>query len=153
MPGSSYLVDTNILLRLVQPDSPEYGTIRQCTDCLWAQGADLFYTSQNLAEFWNVCTRPADRNGFGFSVAETDERATLIEAKFSFAADSEATHQEWRKIVVAAGVSGIQVHDARIVAAMRVHGIANLLTLNAKDFRRFNGIAVLSPDDILASSS
>ena len=28
MPGSLYLVDTNILLRLVQPDSPEYGTIR-----------------------------------------------------------------------------------------------------------------------------
>ena len=91
MPGSSYLVDTNILLRLVQPDSPEYGTIRQCADRLWERGADLYYTSQNLAEFWNVCTRPADRNGFGFSVAETDERATLIEAKFSFAADSEAT--------------------------------------------------------------
>jgi len=153
MPGSSYLVDTNILLRLVQPDSPEYGTIRQCTDRLWAQGADLFYTSQNLAEFWNVCTRPADRNGFGFSVAETDERATLIESKFSFAADSQATHQEWRKIVVAAGVSGIQVHDARMVAAMRVHGIANLLTLNAKDFRRFSGITVLSPDEVLVSFS
>jgi predicted nucleic acid-binding protein len=153
MPGSSYLVDTNILLRLVQPDSPEYGTIRQCTDRLWQRGADLFYTSQNLAEFWNVCTRPADRNGFGFSVAETDERATLIEAKFSFAADSEATHQEWRKIVVAAGVSGIQVHDARMVAAMRAHGIANLLTLNAKDFRRFSGITVLSPDEVLASFS
>ena len=42
MPGSSYLVHTNILLRLVQPDSPEYGTIRQCTNRLWAQGADLF---------------------------------------------------------------------------------------------------------------
>ena len=153
MPGSSYLVDTNILLRLVQPDSPEYGTIRQCTDRLWERGADLFYTSQNLAEFWNVCTRPADRNGFGFSVAETDERATLIESKFSFAPDSEATHQEWRRIVVAAGVSGIQVHDARMVAAMRVHGITNLLTLNAKDFRRFSGIAVLSPDEVLASFS
>ena len=46
MPASSYLVDTNILLRLVQPDSPEYGTIRQCADRLWAQGAELFYTSQ-----------------------------------------------------------------------------------------------------------
>jgi predicted nucleic acid-binding protein len=152
MPGSSCLVDTNILLRLLQPDSPEYGNIRQCTDRLWAQGGDLFYTSQNLAEFWNVCTRPADRNGFGFSMTETDERAALIETKFSFAADSEATHQEWRRIVVAAGVSGIQVYDARIVAAMRVHGIANLLTLNVKDFRRFSGITVLSPDDVLASS-
>jgi hypothetical protein len=40
MSGSSYLVDTNILLRLVQPDSPEYGTIRQCTDRLWAEGVE-----------------------------------------------------------------------------------------------------------------
>ena len=151
MPGSSYLVDTNILLRLVQADSPEYGTIRQCTDRLWARGAGLFYTSQNLTEFWNVCTRPPDRNGFGFSVAETDERAALIEAKFFFAADSEATHREWRRIVVAENVSGIQVHDARLVATMYVHGIANLLTLNVKDFRRFSRITVLSPDDVLAS--
>jgi predicted nucleic acid-binding protein len=151
MPESSYLVDTNILLRLVQPDSPQYGIIRECTDRLWASGAELFYTSQNLAEFWNVCTRPADRNGFGFSVAETDERAALIEAKFSFAAESEATHQEWRRIVVAAKVSGIQVHDARLVATMRVHGIEDLLTLNSKDFLRFSGIAVHSPEEVLAS--
>jgi len=52
-----------------------------------------------------------------------------------------------------AGVSGIQAHDARTVAAMRVHGIANLLTLNAKDFRRFSGIIVLAPNDVLASLS
>jgi predicted nucleic acid-binding protein len=146
-------VDTNILLRLVQPDSSEYETIRKCIDLLWADGAGLFYTSQNLAEFWNVCTRPADRNGFGFSVAETDERAARIEAKFSFAADSEATHREWRRIVVAASISGIQVHDARMVAAMHVHGIANLLTLNVKDFRRFSDTSVLSPGEILASLS
>jgi predicted nucleic acid-binding protein len=106
-----------------------------------------------LAEFWNVCTRPANRNGFGFSVAETDERAALIEAKFAFAADSDSTHQEYRRIVVAANVSGIQVHDARLVAAMRVHGIGNLLTLNVKDFRRFSGIKVLSPEEVLASRS
>ena len=49
--------------------------------------------------------------------------------------------------------SDIQVHDARMVAAMHVHGIANLLTLNAKDFRRFGGITVPSPDDVLASFS
>jgi len=151
MPGLSYLVDTNILLRLVQPDSPQYGVIRECTDRLWASGAELFYTSQNLAEFWNVCTRPANRNGFGFSVAETDERATLIEAKFSFAAESEATHQEWRRIVVAAKVSGIQVHDARLVAAMHVHGIGDLLTLNGKDFHRFSGITAHSPEEVLAT--
>jgi hypothetical protein len=98
MAGPSWLVDTNVLLRLVQPDSPEYLTIRQCTDVLWAQGAELYYTFQNPAEFWNVCTRPTERNGFGFSIAETDQRASLIESKFTLAPDSEVTYREWRKL-------------------------------------------------------
>jgi len=150
MPAASYLLDTNILLRLVQPDSPEYEAIRQCADLLWAKGADLFYTAQNLAEFWNVCTRPIDRNGFGFSVSETDERASLIESRFSLAPDSETTHREWRRIVVSVGVSGVQVHDARLVAAMYVHRIEHLLTLNTADFHRYSDIVVVSPRELLA---
>jgi predicted nucleic acid-binding protein len=152
-PGASYRVDTNILLRLAQPDSPQHKSIQNCTDLLWAQGADLFYTSQNLAEFWNVCTRPADRNGFGFSISEADERASLIEAKLNFAADSEATHREWRRIVVREGVSGVQVHDARLVAAMHIHQIRNLLTLNVQDFRRYGDIVVVSPLDLLRTGA
>ncbi|HEY0796825.1 MAG TPA: PIN domain-containing protein [Acidisarcina sp.] len=151
--AASYLVDSNVLLRLVQPDSPEHGVIRRSTELLWAQGANLFYTSQNLSEFWNVCTRPANRNGFGFSIAEADERARLIEAKLRFAPESEETHKEWRRIIVGANVSGIQVHDARLVAAMRIHKIQHLLTLNVKDFRRFGDIEVVSPHDVLAAES
>jgi len=147
--GRSYLLDTNILLRLVQPDSPDYAALRRCTDFLWGQGAELFYASQNLAEFWNFCTRPADRNGFGFTVLETDERATQIESMFSLAPDSEATHREWRRIVVADGVSGVQVHDARLIAVMRIHGIKYLLTLNPSDFRRYSDVVVVPPQDVL----
>ena len=40
--------------------------------------------------------------------------------------------------------------DARLVAAIRVHGVNQLLTFNVGDFRRYIGIAVLSPDDVLA---
>jgi predicted nucleic acid-binding protein len=147
--AASYLVDTNVLLRLAQPDSPEHKSIQQCAEVLWARGAELFYTSQNLVEFWNVCTRPANRNGFGFSISEADERASLIEAKLNFAADSEATHREWRRLVVTEGVSGVQVHDARLVAAMHVHRIGNLLTLNVQDFRRYGDIHIVSPLNLL----
>jgi predicted nucleic acid-binding protein len=94
-------------------------------------------------------TRPADRNGFGFSISEADDRASLIEAKLNFAVDSEATHREWRRIVVAERVSGVQVHDARLIAAMHVHRIRNLLTLNVQDFRRYQDIVVFSPQDLL----
>ena len=36
------------------------------------------------------------------------------------------------------------------IAAMRVHHIDKLLTLNVKDFVRYGGIIVLSPRDVLA---
>jgi hypothetical protein len=61
-----------------------------------------------------------------------------------------ATYQEWRKIVVAEGVSGIQVHDARLVVTMRIHRIEHLLTLNVGDFRRYDRLIAVSPQDLLA---
>jgi predicted nucleic acid-binding protein len=87
----------------------------------------------------------------GFSISEADERASLIESKLNFAADSEATHREWRRIVVTEGVSGVQVHDARLVAAMHVHQINSLLTLNVQDFRRYGDISVVSPLSFLST--
>lgn len=42
-------------------------------------------------------------------------------------------------LVVAHAVSGVQVHGARLAAAMRVHGVTHLLTLNTSDFERYPG--------------
>ena len=53
---------------------------------------------------------------------------------------TEAVYDEWRRLVVAHSVSGIQVHDARLVAAMRVHRIKHILTLNTQDFGRYPDI-------------
>ncbi len=150
MSNHSWLLDTNILLRMVQSDSPGSPAILACLDLLWQRGAELFYTSQNLAGFWNACTRPLDKNGFGNSIELTDRYATQIEARLSFAPDSESTHREWRKIVLAQRVSGVQVYDARLVAGMRVHEIANLLTLNVADFRRYGNILAATPAEVLA---
>jgi predicted nucleic acid-binding protein len=108
-------------------------------------GAALYFTSQNLAEFWNVCTRPAAQNGYGLNIAETDRRAALIEATFSLLPDREQVHAEWRRLVVVHSVMGVQVHDPRIVAAMLVHGITHLLTLDEHDFVRYPGITVVDP--------
>lgn len=41
------------------------------------------------------------------------------------------------------GVSGKNTHDARIVAAMNVHGVVNLLTFNRDDFKRYSGMSCL----------
>ena len=59
MAEALYLVDSNILIRWVQPVDPDYPIVERALDTLVKSGAILCYTSQNLAEFWNASTRPA----------------------------------------------------------------------------------------------
>lgn len=144
-----YLVDTNVLLRLLQRADPLHLVIRTALRTLRGRGDRLCYTSQILGEFWNVCTRPATaRGGFGLSVAETDRRARLIERHYTLLPDERTVHDEWRRLVVAHAVSGVQVHDARLVAAMNVHGVANVVTANVSDFARYPAIIAHHPASI-----
>jgi predicted nucleic acid-binding protein len=144
-----YLLDSNVLLRLLHRLDPLHPIVRQALRTLWARGDRFCYTSQTLGEFWSVCTRPTTaRGGFGLTLVETDRRARLIERFYRFLPDSAAVHAEWRRLLVAHAVSGVQVHDARIVAAMNVHGVSHLLTFNVDDFARFPGITAHRPQHI-----
>lgn len=147
------LIDTNILLRLLEPTDPEYGLVRGAVEALAARGESLCFASQNLIEFWNVCTRPISKNGLGLTPAQTDERATLMESRFRLLPDNERVHAEWRRLVVAHSVAGVQVHDARLVAAMLAHGVPQLLSLNDRDFGRYSGISVVHPRDVVPATS
>jgi predicted nucleic acid-binding protein len=144
-----YLADTNVLLRLSQSDSPEYPLMRLALERLWTAAAQICYTAQNITEFWNVCARPAQQNGFGFSISETDERVSELEQNFVLLPDNEYVHREWRRLVVDYSVRGVQVHDARLVASMRVHGVRNVLTLNQRDFSRYSGITAVHPRELI----
>ena len=146
----AYLLDTNVLLRLYQPNSPEFSPIRRAVNSLHRANAALYYLSQNLVEFWNVSTRPVAQNGYGLSPAETDEVARQIEKAFILLRVLEAIHHEWRRLVLVYGVSGTKVHDARIVAAMIVHRVRHILTLDGRDFERYAEIEMVSPEDIPA---
>lgn len=145
MAAQQYLLDSNVLLRWVKPDDRDYPLVVSAMDTILQRGAVLCYTSQNLAEFWNTCTRPRDRNGYALSPEEADRRARELESKLQFLADTAAVHQAWRKLLVSHRVSGVQVHDARLVAAMQVYGVSRILTFNVKDFARYSGIEALHP--------
>ncbi len=148
MAGMLYLVDSNILLRWVKPDHDDYPLVVSALDWIIRTDGVLCYTSQNVAEFWNTCTRPKERNGYALSPNETDRRARLFEGKLRLLPDSLAVHEEWRRLIAAHGVCGVQVHDARLVAAMRVHGVRRILTFNGKDFARYSDVEAFHPGAI-----
>lgn len=112
----------------------------------------MAYTMQNIAEFWNVSTRPQTRNGFGLSLAETEENAKKIESSLTFLPDTEKVYQEWRRIVVEHRISGVQVHDARLAAVMYAYRLTNILTANTADFARFPGLIAVNPINIASDA-
>jgi hypothetical protein len=60
---------------------------------------------------------------------------------------------EWERLVSAYQVIGKNAHDARLVAAMIVHGIDRLLTFNMAHFQRYGEIQAISPDSLLGPPS
>lgn len=143
------LVDTGVLLRLVIRTDPANQETRQAVRFLKVRGDKLVALTQNAAEFWNVCTRPADKGGYGLSIQETEKKLRTLERLVEFRANSLAGFQEWKRLVVAHQVSGVEVHDTRLVAAMIVQSITHIVTYNKNDFKRFQQITALLPGEVL----
>jgi predicted nucleic acid-binding protein len=80
------------------------------------------------------------------SVVEAQAEIASLKKLFHFLNDTPALYEQWETLVTQHAVSGRNAHDARIVAAMVVHGITQLLTFNSDDFKRFSNIVVLTPD-------
>ncbi len=145
-----YLADTNVLLRFADRNHPLHPIIRAAVQKLRLDGHKLQVTSQNCVEFWNVATRPINKNGYGLTPTEADRLLQLIERLFPLLPDMPTLYSEWRRLVVTFSVSGVQVHDARLVAAMKVNGITHILTFNTADFVRYasEGIVAINPTTV-----
>jgi predicted nucleic acid-binding protein len=144
------LLDTNVLTRLASPHSALHQEALDAVAALRRQGDELVIVPQNLYEFWVVCTRPVAQNGVGLSPARVQTELAGAKSLYSLLDDNPAILPQWEQLVARHQVIGKNAHDARLVAAMLVHGIGRLLTFNAGDFQRFSGITVLTPQQELA---
>jgi predicted nucleic acid-binding protein len=67
---TDYLLDTNIILRVVQSSAPMHALAVEAVASVLAKGDNIFITPQILIEFWAVATRPIDVNGLGWSSSQ-----------------------------------------------------------------------------------
>ena len=142
---TDYLVDTNILLRRVQPSSPQRPLVRQAMRTLAGRGDRLCITAQNLHEFWSVATRSVARNGLGLTAAQTVRKLKVLKRAFHFLPDTPDIYTHWEGLVTTLGIAGAHSYDARLVAVMRAYGLTHILTFNTADFALFPGIIVVDP--------
>jgi predicted nucleic acid-binding protein len=142
-------VDTNVLIACIQTFDPiARGRARFAIKGLYRTGESLVCFPQNLVEFWNASTRPVGGNGLGFSPEQAARYVDRFQIVFRLLPERPDIFAVWRKLVLQYRVSGIQVHDARIVAAMTVHQVDRILTFDLDDFRRYTGVIVIHPADV-----
>lgn len=142
------LIDTSTLLRTLQASHPQRETARVAIKALTARGHDLHIVPQNLVELWVVATRPVAQNGLGLSTTEAAAELMRLKSMFPLLPDTPAIHPVWESLVIQYRVSGKLAHDARLVAAMHVHGLTTILTFDRTGFSRYAGIEVLHPADV-----
>jgi predicted nucleic acid-binding protein len=98
-----------------------------------------------------VATRPRERNGIGLTPELAAAELAEIEGFFAVVGESTDVYAAWKDLIRKSGVSGVQAHDARLIAAMKVYGITKILTFDVKDFARYPDIEVLDPATVAAS--
>ena len=139
------LLDTNVLLRSIQPHHPHYAPARGAVAALLRDGETRTIAVQNLVEFWAVATRAPTDNGLGLSFEEAAREIAAARRFFQVLRESTQVLQEWERLVTTYRVSGKNAHEPRLAAVMIVNRVDKILTFNTSDFVRFQEIQVLDP--------
>lgn len=147
-----FLIDTNVLLRLFQPNHPHTALAEAAINALINSGYSPCLVPQNLYEFWAVATRPSVTNGLGMSAIDAKVAVDELVTQFIVLRDERGIFDIWINLVAQHQVSGKITHDARLAAAMEKHGIPSLLTFNDSDFRRFTNLRILHPEHFTSSA-
>src|ERR1043165_3799037 len=122
-----YVLDTGILLRLANRADAQHALVRAAVRGLREQGHSTVTTWQNMAEFWNVSTRPAAaRGGLGLTVEETTRRLRILERIAPILPDVPTAFARWKELVARHRVMGVQAHDARLVALMNTQNVSRI---------------------------
>jgi predicted nucleic acid-binding protein len=151
----AFLLDTGILLRLINEDDPLHAAVEQAIDSLILRQEEFLITTQNIAELWNVATRPVVNNGLGLSGREVAKAyEDTIEPLCGVLVETDTVPDVFRRLLSQYDVVGKQVHDTRLVAIMLTWQVNSILTLNERNFLRYQpeGIAIVTPASIATAN-
>lgn len=138
-------VDTNILVYAFHADFPQHRPAKAALVALVAQSEAWGIPSPCLHEFLATATRQKY-----LSQPATAEQAlqflrVLRDEYGCFVLDESVRHFETlEQILRASGVTGAKVHDARIAAICRDHGVQELWTAD-RDFGYFPWLNTVNP--------
>lgn len=138
-------VDTNILVYAHREDSLFH-------QAAWERVAELAQGPATwgipwpcLHEFLAIVTHPriyAPPTPLARALDQVD--AWLESPTLALLAESTAHWATLRPLLISGRIAGAQVHDARVAALCRQHGVRQLWSVD-RDFSRFAGLVVVNP--------
>ena len=137
-------VDANILIYAHRGDSPHHLVAAQCMTTLATGLGSWAIPWPCLHEFFAIVTQR-----IYLPPSTTQEAINQIEIWLEspglvMLAESGRHWSELREMIVAGHVAGPRVHDARIAAICRQHGVRELWSAD-RDFSRFANLKTVNP--------
>lgn len=138
-------IDTNVLVYAHREDSAWHDAALACLTGLAEARQPWAIPWPCLHEFFSVATHPrifappTPRDAALEQIEAWFESPTLV-----VLAEGEGYWPDLRSALIEGRIAGPQVHDARIVALCRHHGVRELWTAD-RDFSRFGGLAIRNP--------
>ncbi len=138
-------VDTNLLVFAHREDSPFHGAASSSIARL-AEGRGAWAIPWPcIHEFLAIVTHPRIYDPPTPLAKALDQVDAWLEAPgLNLLAESDGYWHELREMVETGQVAGGRIHDARVAAICRQHGVRELWTAD-RDFSRFPGLRTRNP--------
>ena len=138
-------VDTNVLVYAHRQDSEFHATASRCLSGLAEGRAAWAIPWPCLHEFLAIVTHPRIYDPPSPLAAALEQVDAWLESpSLVLLAESEQHWLDLRQLLTASRVTGPRIHDARIAALCRQHGVRELWSAD-RDFGRFAGLSVVNP--------
>lgn len=128
-------VDTNVLLDATDRARPRHAAARRLIE----RPSRLVFSAQIVREYLAAATRPPDVDGLGLDVEHALENVAEFRRVIRLLPEEKPLLTALLSLMRRVPVRGKTVHDALVVATMRVHRVSDLVTANPDDFARFAG--------------
>jgi toxin-antitoxin system PIN domain toxin len=138
-------IDTNILVYAHRAETPFHSAAKRCVTEQLEGRAAWAIPWPCVHEFLAIVTKPRVFNPpTPLERALEQVEAWLASPSLLLLTEGSGYWPELRALLGAGHVVGAQIHDARIAALCRLHGVRELWTAD-RDFTRFAGVVVRNP--------
>ena len=137
-------VDTNVLVYALDADAPHHAASRALLEAARNGSPSLYVTSQILCEFYSIVTNARRVAKPRTSAEALSALGDLLAFLHVLPVPAHAV-EGWMGLLRRQPVTGGDVFDLQLVAAMQANGIERIYTFNSGDFVAFSELSVVTP--------